>query len=321
MRVERAEPKGRTVARRGSWLLVALYCATVRGQPNEPDAAVTPAARARAQIADAAVAPPTSARVQIAEVLHSVSALSRLRMRCRSSEEKPAEAKPLDRLHCAFAIVSIRPQVPERMATLENYAEILKELRAHCRGARPRSERARLACAACRDDLSDACLYVQAMLALRKDCGKRPRPVPHLNPAVAALEHDAAERGQDGAQLMERFCGACTQDASAQCFSAFWRAIDPPDRCTLTTDAYELELTRQDKTSTWIGNLGGACNTQITLALDERHKIWTYTEIRLTPEGCAAGEAAELAKPAVYSSAARYAFPDLPAMCERITFL
>ena len=95
-----------------------------------------------------------------------------------------------------------------------------------------------------------------------------------------------------------------------------------PWRCTLASDAFEIELARQAKTSTWTANLGEPCNTQITLARDDKRKTWTYTEVRLTPERCAQGEAlAQSQRPVVYSSAAQYAFPELPARCERITLL
>ncbi len=297
--------KGRMIASALLWLALS-YSAGGRGDANLTDAG-------------SAAEPP---RTQIAEVLYGSSALSRMRMRCREVGEPEHRGKPLARLHCAFATVTIRQQPPERMATLENYAEILKELRAQCKSASPRSERARLACANCRRDLSDECLYTQAMLALRQDCAKTAPPITHANPAVAALERAEAERGQSGAALLRKFCGACTGQPSAQCFSSFWGAIEAPPRCTLAMDAYELELTRQGKTSTWIGNLGGPCNTQISLSSDDRHNVWTYTEVRLTPEPCAHGDSlTQLTSPVTYSSAAQYAFKELPAMCSRLTFL
>ncbi|MET0282816.1 MAG: hypothetical protein ABW352_00020 [Polyangiales bacterium] len=262
-----------------------------------------------------------SARPSYAEVLHSTSALSRLRMRCRASGEDDAEHKPLDRLTCAFATFSLRQQPPEKMATLTNYGEILRDLRGQCRENAPRTEPGRIACAACRPDYGDECLYAEAMKDMRKDCGKLPAPRVHPNPAVAQLEQAEAARGL-GSGLMGRFCAACAKDPSATCLTAFWEAVGAPARCTLTSDAFEIELTRQGKTSTWTANLGEPCNTQITLALDEKRKTWTYTEQRLTPERCAQGEAlAQSQKPAVYSSAPQYAFPELPARCERITLL
>jgi hypothetical protein len=264
--------------------------------------------------------PRNAVTVNFAEVLHSTSALSRLRMRCRATGDEGAEQKPLDRLHCAFSTVSIRQQPPEKMATLENYGEILRELRAQCRNESPRSEPARMACNACRGELSDTCLYEQAMKNMRGDCAKPRAEDTHVNAAVALLERGEAERGRGHAQVMQRFCAACKDQPNAACWSAFWASITPLARCTLAMDGYELELSRQGKTSTWTGNLGGPCNTQVTLALDERRKLWTYTELRLSPERCAQGEAlAQSSRPAVYSSAAQYAFSDLPAMCERIT--
>lgn len=262
-----------------------------------------------------------AARPTFAEVLHNTSALSRLRMRCRASGEDDAEHKPLDKLHCAFATVSLHQQPPEKMATLENYGEILRELRAQCRENSPRSEPGRIACAACRPDFSDACLYEQAMKDMRKDCGKPVETRVHPNPAVAAVEQAEAARGL-GSGLMGRFCSACAKDPSAKCWSAFWQAVQAPARCTLATDGFEIELLRQGKTSTWTANLGGACNTQVTLALDEKRKTWTYTEARLSPERCAQGESlTQSQKPVVYSSSPQYVLPDLPAMCERLTFL
>ncbi len=262
-----------------------------------------------------------SARPSYAEVLHSTSALSRLRMRCRASGEDDAEHKPLDRLTCAFATFTLRQVAPEKMATLANYGEILRDLRGQCRENAPRTEPGRIACAACRPDYTDACLYAEAMKDMRKDCGKQPAPRVHPNPAVAQLDQAEAARGL-GSGLMDRFCAACSGDPSAACLSAFWEAVGSPARCTLATDAFEIELTRQGKTSTWTANLGEPCHPQLTLALDEKRKTWTYTEVRLTPERCAQGEAlAQSQKPVVYSSAPQYAFPDLPAHCERITLL
>jgi hypothetical protein len=260
-------------------------------------------------------------RPTFAEVLHNTSALSRMRMRCRASGDDDADHKPLDKLRCAFATVSLRQQPPEKMATLENYGEILRELRAQCRDNAPRSEPGRIACAACRTEFSDACLYEQAMREMRKGCGKPAETRVHPNPAVVALEQAESARGL-GSGLMRRFCAACNKDPSAACFSGFWQAVQAPARCTVATDGFETELSRQGKTSTWTANLGGPCNTQVTLALDEKRKTWTYTEVRLTPERCAQGDAlAQSQKPVVYSSSPQYVFPDLPALCERVTFL
>jgi hypothetical protein len=275
---------------------------------------------------DAGVKPETkpskaAPRPTFAEVLHSTSALSRLRMRCRASGEEDADHKPLERLTCAFATFTLRQQPPEKMATLANYGEILRELRAQCRENAPRSEPARIACAACRPAFEDECLYAEAMKDMRKDCGKLPPPRSHANSAVASIERAEAERGL-GSALLGRFCAACENDPSARCFSSFWEQVGAPARCTLATDGFEVELARQGKTSTWTANLGGPCNTQVTLALDERRKTWTYTEVRLSPERCAQGEAlAQSQQPVVYSSAPQYALPDLPVRCERMTFL
>lgn len=262
-----------------------------------------------------------SPRPSYAEVLHSTSALSRLRMRCRSTGEDDADHKPIDRLTCAFATFTLRQLPPERMATLANYAEILRDLRGQCRDNAPRTEPGRIACAACRPEYGDECLYTEAMKDLRKGCGSASATRAHPNPAVAKLDEREAARGL-GSALMGRFCAACTKDLSARCLSAFWESIDAPDRCTLATDTFEIELARQGKTQTWTANLGEPCNTQVTLALDGKRKTWTYTEQRLTPERCAQGEAlAESQKPVVYSSAPQYAFPELPARCARLTVL
>jgi hypothetical protein len=291
-------------------LLVLAWGATGRGQTSPDAGTAKPPPRVNSS------EPPS-----FHEVLHSTTALSRLRMRCRATGEEKDDKKPLDKLHCAFATVTIRQQAPEKMATLANYAEILRELRTQCRAQSPRSEPARIACAACSSEYSDACLYEQAMKELRKDCEKAQPAYTHANPAVMAVLQAEAARGL-GSALMPRFCAACAKDASASCLSAFWEAVGAPARCTLATDGYDIELARQGKTSTWSANLGGACNTQVTLAHDERRKTWTYTEVRLTPERCAQGEAlTQSQKPAVYSSAPQYAFPDLPAMCERISWL
>ncbi|HEX5657688.1 MAG TPA: hypothetical protein VFX59_10860 [Polyangiales bacterium] len=288
-----------------------------RGQAQDPDkrdASVPKPDKPKIEVKRTA-----SARPSYSEVLHSTSALSRLRMRCRASGEDDAEHKPLDRLTCAFATFTLRQQPPEKMATLANYGEILRDLRGQCRENAPRTEPGRIACAACRPDYTDECLYVEAMKDMRKGCDELPAPRWHANPAVAQLEQSDAARGL-GSALMGRFCAACPDDPSAACLSAFWQAASVPNRCTLASDGFEIELTRQGKTSTWTANLGEPCNTQITLALDEKHRTWTYSEIRLTPERCAQGSA-QSQKPAVYSSAPQYAFPDLAARCDRITLL
>jgi hypothetical protein len=152
---------------------------------------------------------------------------------------------------------------------------------------------------------------------LRKRCTNATPPAPHPNPAVRALEQADTERGQSATAITERFCAACRDDPSAACFSGFWNGITPPLRCALKTASFELTLARQRESDTWIGNLGGSCNTQIALSYDEPARTWTYRQVQLTPEKCSAVRRDE---PIIYTSAPSYAFSDLTVMCERMAF-
>ena len=144
----------------------------------------------------------------------------------------------------------------------------------------PRSERARRACATCGKELSDECLYVQAMRAMREELREahHPRRTPTPPSPRSHRRSFCAAKGRPSS--CSAFARRVRKDPSAQCFSTFWRAVSPPPRCTLAMAAYEVELARQGKASTWTGSLGGPCNTQISLAFDERRKTWTYTELR-----------------------------------------
>ena len=128
----------------------------------------------------------TSQPVRFAEVLHATTAISRMNMRCRSVAEGKPREQALAQLRCTFFTLALRQHPPEKMATLENFAEILREIRAQCRSGRPRSEQTRKACATCRGELSDECLYVEKMKELRKDCATPRRVATHANPAIAA---------------------------------------------------------------------------------------------------------------------------------------
>ena len=259
----------------------------------------------------------------ITELLYSTTEVSRMHVRCRADkthepDDAAGEAGDADPpLHCAFFTLSVAQRPAEKMATFGNYVEILRDMATQCRTLRPRTEQARRACAACRKSLTDACLYVEVMRDLRQRCTTTTRPVPHPNPAVRALEQADDERGQSVTAITDRFCDACRDDMSAACFSSFWNGIEPPERCALKTASFELTLTRQSESPTWIGNLGGTCNTQVALSYDEAGRTWSYRQVQLTPEKCSAARRDE---PITFSSAAQYAFSDLTVMCERVSF-
>ena len=268
---------------------------------------------------------PRKPRIEaVTELLYSTTDVSRMHVRCRAEPAvQPAgdDAREADDveppLRCAFFTVSVAQRPSEKMATFGNYGEILRDMATQCRTLRPRTEQARKACAACRKSLTEACLYVEVMKDLRQRCAAPARPPPHANAAVRALEQADDERGQSVRAITERFCAACRDDMSAACFSSFWNGIEPQQRCALKTASFELTLTRQNESATWIGNLGGTCNTQIALSLDEAARTWSYRQVQLTPEKCSAVRRDE---PITYSSAAHYAFSDLTVMCERVSF-
>ena len=81
----------------------------------------------------------------------------------------------------------LRQRSPERLASRENFSEILRDLAGQCRTARTRTDQARKACAASRPSLSEDCLYVEVMRDMQRRC-EEPAPRPHDNPAVRALE-------------------------------------------------------------------------------------------------------------------------------------
>jgi hypothetical protein len=272
----------------------------------------------------------------IAEVLHDTNGLGRMHVRCHSLVEPvPAEPKgkdkdkaseaapanPMDKLQCAFFTATLAQRGPEKLATRENFAEILRDTAAQCRSARPRSEPIRKACAACRTAAHrDDCLYAEAMKELERGaCAASPPP--HPNPAVRALEAADEAHGTSASAVTARFCAACVDDPSAACFSAFWHGIATPERCVVVTSALELALTRQAESWTWTGLLGGACSTQVALSYDEPRRTWTYRQLQLTPEKCddLAERDARGPTQAVYSSAAKYAFADLTVMCARMS--
>jgi hypothetical protein len=272
----------------------------------------------------------------IAEVLHDTNGLGRMHVRCHSvAEPAPAEPKgkdkdkaseaapanPMDKLQCAFFTATLAQRGPEKLATRENFAEILRDTAAQCRSARPRSEPIRKACAACRTaPQRDDCLYVEAMKELKRGaCATSPSP--HPNPAVRALEEADDARGTSASAVTAKFCAACIDAPSAACFSAFWHGIATPERCVVVTGALELTLARQAASMTWTGLLGGACSTQVALSYDEPRRTWTYRQLQLTPEKCddLADRDARGPTQAVYSSAAKYAFADLTVMCARMS--
>jgi hypothetical protein len=261
----------------------------------------------------------------LTQVLYSTTELSRMNVRCRSLSEAEtgSDDKASGKLHCTFFTVSVAQRAPERLATFENFSEILRDLRTQCRSSTTRTEQARRACAACAGKLSDECLYVQAMKELKRDCGGGTQPPEHDNPAVAALARAEAARDAGSARTTARFCAACADDESAPCFSRFWHEAPTPPRCTVSTTATELLLQRQGSSMAWTGTLADPCNTQIALSYDDARRTWTYRQLRLTPERCAPQQredAARAQQPVVYTSAARYVIGELTLGCERLSF-
>jgi hypothetical protein len=299
---------GRTVL--GLLSLLVLQAARAHAEPAAPDAGTVTARRAQ----------PSFSLVQ---TLYGTTDLTRLSLRCHSVEQdKKSEGGADAKLHCAFFSLSIVQRPPEKLATFENYSEILRERTVQCRTATTRTEQARKACAVCANSPSDECLYVEAMKSLKRDCASPVRATTHENPAVNALREAEVEHGRDAASVTARFCAACVDDPTAKCFSSFWHGVATPARCTLVTSGYELELVRQGQTMAWTSNLADTCNTQVALSYDDQHRVWTLRQLALTPDKCAAGErinALSGTVARVYSSAAKYTFPELALSCERVT--
>ncbi|MET0343021.1 MAG: hypothetical protein ABW252_18585 [Polyangiales bacterium] len=299
-------------------ILAALL--VVRAQADEPPDAAAPLLRdAGATRRETTPTKPKKTRpFAVAEMLHATSDVGRMHVRCHSvsldDAAHDAEAEPMDKLHCAFFSTSVRQRPPERLATRENFSEILRDLAAQCRTARTRTDQARKQCAACRPALSEDCLYLQVMKDMQKRCDA-PAPAPHDNPVVRALEADFDAHPESAAAIQERFCAACRDEPTFACYVRFWLGIEAPRRCALVTAAFEVAMTRQVPAMTWVGNLGDPCGTQVALNLDESRRTWTYRQVQLTPDRCPASTQAS-----VYSSAAKYALPELPVGCDRMAF-
>lgn len=302
---------------RTRWLALApaLLLAAAARADAPPDAGSAPA---DVGVAKAKPTPKKTRPFAIAEVLHATTEVGRMHVRCHSvGLDDPArepEAEPMDALHCAFFTAVVRQRPPERLATRENFSEILRDLAAQCRTARTRTDQARKACAACRPSLSEDCLYVEVMKDMQKRCDA-PAPRPHENPAVRALEADVDAHPESAVAIQQRFCAACRDDPTVACYIRFWLGIAAPRRCALVSAAFEVAMRRQAPATTWVGHLGDACGTQVALSLDAPRRTWTFRQVQLTPDKCPAGAPA-----AVYSSAPKYALPELAVGCDRMAF-
>ncbi len=139
------------------------------------------------------------------------------------------------------------------------------------------------------------------------------------NPTVARLMQPARIYL---AEKMKPVCGRCLEAPSVKCVYELLEALQLGSKgvCEISSGLFDARLVRQRGTWVWTGNLGGTCNTQVTVAFDESTKVWTYRQVKLTPEKCLLGQDAD-GNPHVYSTHYDYAMRDIPTfgVCDEIS--
>ena len=244
----RRMPKGRTIASALSLLLALSYGARGRGQSSVPGERPQ-APNERGRSSDAALpAPGTAPKDELARAskrerpsgrdrAHAPGAGPDRRGPAQHERAEPAaHALPRTRTgppsKSRWSVCIARSprsrsvgKLPEQMATLENCGEILRELRAQCRGRPAPSAHAEPARPAARSCPTSVCTSRRCTGVREAACASSP---PAARPsAVAALAQAELLRGQGAAQLILAFFARRVRKVRPHSASRRWRAVSP----------------------------------------------------------------------------------------------